>query len=247
MAYRRPQRTYRRRRRNVARRHPLMKAVAKTVVKRALSRTVERKNSLQLFADEQLKSTIAYFYNPMKFIVKGEQPTQRVGDKLSNVSMDLALSYWHEGIPYGSATDSEWAGSTLRVLVVKTPLRVSTGSTLVWNQSLPGAAVMKNLFHNEFQGSFSPVNRYDYQVLFDRTVSSHKNYYTSYPSFGTPGQLRVRIPLAKQFRYTSIGTEGEFSTQHNIYVIVTVSGVGSDDTDKMGRLQFSTNVSWTDA
>jgi len=250
MVYRRKSKiTFKRRRR----RPRTVKAIAKRVVKRALSQKVERKNKLMLLPDKQVMSTVLHWFNPLYKIEKGTKSFQRVGDKLTNLRLDLAMSYWHEGLPYGESANAEWLGSRLRVLVIKTRQRIAPDSLSVaneWSNSLPAIGAFKSLFLNDYQGSFAPINKYDYTVVYDKTLSSSKPFYTSYPSFGIPAQMRVSIPLAKEFRYSSMGEDEAnstaWSTQSNYYVAVVSSGVGSDDVDKMGRLQTVARLSWTD-
>lgn len=244
-----PKRIYRRRR--VAKRQPAMKAIAKRVVKTALSRQVERKYKTFLFQDKQVMSTVLHWFNPLYSVTKGDDPDQRVGDKLTNVRLDLAMSYWHEGLPYGETVNSEWLGSRLRVIVFRTRQRITPSPDATgYSNSLPAIGAVKGLFLNEYQGSFAPINKFDYHVVYDRTLSSKKDFYTSYPSFGAPAQLRVSIPLAKEFRYSSlepVSGQTVWGTGSNYYVAVVASGIGSDDVDKMGRLQSMARLSWTDA
>ncbi|AXH75569.1 MAG: capsid protein [Cressdnaviricota sp.] len=240
-----------RRRGNVAKRHPTMKAVAKRVVKTALSRQVERKSRIIQLADKQIKGTVVHWLNPLYYIPKGDQSYERLGDKLTNPRLELSLSYFHEGLPYGTTTDSSWLGSKLRVVVFKTRQQLTPDDADGWTDSIPGIGAVKNLFLNDYQGSFSHLNRHDYTIMYDRTVSSMKPFYTSYPSFGPPGQLRTVISLGKEFRYTGMGANDiagtAWGTHSNIYLAVVASGVNSSDVDKMGRLQCTYRISWTDA
>lgn len=243
MVYRR-KKVYRRRRKTLARRHPVMKAVAKSVVKRAMSKHIERKERLILMGDKVIRPTVLHWFNPIASIPSGEEASERVGDVINNVRLNLGLSYWHEGNPYGSVEPS-WHGSKLRIIVFKTRQQlVATPDSGGWSDSLPAIGLIKGLFLNDFQGAFSEINRHDYTVLYDKTVSSVKQFFTNYASFGVPGQMRFSIPLAKQFRFSSLS---QFGTQSNIYVAVVTSAINSDDVDSMGRLQMSGKITWQDA
>lgn len=250
-----PKMVYRRKgamKRRRTRRPRTVKAIAKRVVKNVLSKQVERKYKTFLMGDKQVMGTVLHWFNPLYKLTKGDNPDQRVGDKLSNVRLDLALSYWHEGLPYGESANLAWLGSRLRVIVFKTRQRIPESPDATgYSNSLPVIGEFKGLFLNDFQGSFAPINKHDYTVVYDKTMSSYKPFFTSYASFGVPAQMRVSIPLCKEFRFSSLGKDDlagtAWSTQSNYYVAVVSSAVSADDVDKIGRLQSMARLSWTDA
>lgn len=74
-----------------------MRAVAKQVVKTALRSTVERKRFNILPIDLSMGTTTYYQLNPMQAIVEGVEDYRRIGDKISNITLNMGLMYYHVG------------------------------------------------------------------------------------------------------------------------------------------------------
>ena len=229
-------------RRRLARKHPVMRAVAKQVVKTALRSTVERKRFNILPLDLSMGATTYYQINPMQAIVEGVEDYRRIGDKISNVRLQMGLMYYHVGTaPLGAQL---WQGSKLRVLIVKSRRQLTPGGTVTdWKNEDPISGQLPGLFLNAFQSTSSPVDTHNYTVLYDKTLAP-----SSTPNgggnFGIPVVHRFSKTLAKSFRYVEGTSFGKFS---NIYVIVTASGVTGGNNDTIGRLQTAAGISWTDA
>lgn len=231
-------------RRMVRRRRPVrragMKAIAKRVVKSAMARKIERKRLKIGIGDTDLGHTTMYYISPLQHIVKGTDEGNRIGEKISNVRLNLGLEYYHNGVDFTGTY--KFQGSKLRVLVVKSNRQLTT-SVGAWTDTVPGVgSTLPDLFAENYHGSFSPVNTHDYTILYDRTVSSHKTDSTN--NEGVPGILRMSVPLAKQWRYLDNSIYGKFN---NIYVVCTVSNIGGISSDYAGTVQASGYISWTDA
>lgn len=229
-------------RRRLARKHPVMRAVAKQVVKTALRSTIERKRFNILPLDLSMGAVTYYQINPMQAIVEGVEDFRRIGDKISNVTLNMGLMYYHVGTaPLGAQL---WQGSKLRVLIVKSRRQVSPAGTVTdWKSEDPVTGQLPGLFINAFQSSSSPVDTHNYTVLYDKLLPA-----SSTPNgggnFGIPVVHRFSKTLAKSFRYTGGTAFGKFS---NIYVIVSASGVTGGNNDTIGRLQTAATISWSDA
>lgn len=237
MAYKR--RMVHRRRRPV--RRAGVKAIAKRVVKSAMARNVERKRLMFGIGDTDLGHTTMYYISPLQHIVKGTDDVNRIGEKISNVRLNLGLEYYHNGVDSFGGT-YKFQGSKLRVLVVKSNRQLTTLPG-AWTSTPPGGgSALPSLFAENYHGSFSPVNTHEYTILYDRTVSSYKTDSTN--NNGVPGLLRFSIPLAKQWRYLDNSVYGKFN---NIYIVCTVSNVGGISSDFAGKVQASGYISWTDA
>lgn len=234
--------TNQRPKRRVAKRQPGMKAIAKRVVKNALSRQVERKRLDILPLDLSMGTTTFYQINPMQAIVEGVEDFKRIGDKISNVRLTMGLMYYHVGTaPLGAQL---WQGSKLRVLIVKSRRQLTPPANVAdWKSEDPISGQLPGLFINAYQSTSSPIDTHNYTVLYDRTLAP-----SSTPNgggnFGIPVVHRFTKTLAKSFRYTEGTAFGKFS---NIYVVVTASGVTGGNNDTIGRLQTAARLSWTDA
>ena len=229
-------------RRRLARRHPVMRAVAKQVVKTALSRVVERKKFNILPEDLSMGATTYYQINPMQAVVEGVEEFRRIGDKISNVRLQMGLMYYHVGTaPLGAQL---WQGSKLRVLIVKSRRQLIPPTTVTnWKEEFPSGGQLPGLFLNAYQCSSSPVDTHNYTVLYDKTLAP-----SSTPNgggnFGIPVVHRFSKTLAKSFRFVEGTSFGKFS---NIYVVVCASGVTGGNADTVGRLQCASAISWNDA
>lgn len=236
----------RRHRRKVVfrRKHPVMKAVAKAVVRSALAKAIERKHLLMDFTDLVVKPETFYVCNPIAPISKGTNEHERIGDKISNVRLQLGLCYWHLGSTYAQGTAPVYSGSTLRVIVFKSNLQLNPG-VATWSAQLPNAGAFPKFFSQPLHPSSSPVNTHDYTILSDRRISSHRNFFTTYESFGTPAIHKMNVNLAKSFQYGD--NTVNYGKTTNIYVMVVVSMVGATSADIAGRLQCDGYLTWTDA
>ena len=229
-------------RRRLARKHPVMRAVAKQVVKTALRSTIERKRFNILPLDLSMGATTYYHINPMQAIVEGIEDFRRIGDKISNVTLNMGLMYYHVGTaPLGAQL---WQGSKLRVLIVKSRRQLTPATSVTnWKDEDPISGQLPGLFINAFQSSSSPIDTHNYTVLYDKLLSP-----SSTPNgggnFGIPVVHRFSKVLAKSFRFTEGTQFGKFS---NIYVIVSASGVTGGNADTIGRLQTASTISWSDA
>ena len=229
-------------RRRLARRHPVMRAVAKQVVKTALSKTMERKRFNILPLDLSMGTTTFYQLNPMQAIVEGIEEYRRIGDKISNVKLTMGLMYYHVGTaPLGAQL---WQGSKLRVLIVKSRRQLTPAVSVTnWKDEDPVSGQLPGLFLNQYQGSSSPVDTHNYTVLYDKLLAP-----SSTPNgggnFGIPVVHRFSKTLAKSFRFVEGTSFGKFS---NIYVVIVASGVTGGNNDTIGRLQTAASISWNDA
>lgn len=223
-----------------------MKAIAKRVVKTTLSRRIERKRLPVLLEDLSMGATAYYYINPISHIVEGTDESQRVGDKLSNVRLQLGIQYYHVGTaPLGAQL---WQGSQLRVIVFKTRQQ-NTTTPGAWTQKTANDATgFPSLFANQFQGTSAPVNTHEFTVLYDRTIKSSTP--NGGGNFGIPVTHRMSIPLAKSWRYTPVAplTSGPYYGKfNNIYVLVVAQGVTGSINDTVGRLQAAGYLTWSDA
>lgn len=217
-----------------------VKAVAKRVVNTTLARRIERKRFTLSFADLAMGATTFYFVNPIQHIPQGVDDNQRIGDKMTNVRLQLGLEYYHVGTaPLGAQL---WQGSVLRVIVFKSRRQVPTVVNAWTSKNPTDVSGFPLLFAEPFHGSMSPINTHDYTVLRDVAIKS------STPdgggTFGVPRTIRMSIPLAKEWRYLDGDVYGKFN---NIYVLVVASAVNGSNTDTVGQLQASGYLSWADA
>lgn len=217
-----------------------IKAIAKRVVKNQLARAVERKRLTINMDDLALGATTYYVLNPLQHVAMGTEEFQRVGDKMTNVRLQLGFQYYHVGTaPLGAQL---WQGSVLRVLVFKSRRQVST-TTPAWTSKNPSdSSGFPKLFSGINQGTSQPVNTHDYTVLYDRTMKSSTP--NGGGTFGIPSVMRISVPLAKSWRYADGDVYGKFN---NIYVLVVAQGITGGNADTIGRLQCGGFLTWTDS
>lgn len=218
-----------------------IKAIAKRVVKTQMARSVERKRMPVLMNDLSLGATTYYIMNPLQHISLGTAENQRIGDKLSNVRLQLGFQYYHVGTaPLGAQL---WQGSVLRILVFKSRRQVATASAS-WTSKTPvDASGFPNLFPGINQGTSQPVNTHEVTVLYDRTMKSSTP--NGGGNFGIPSVMRITVPLAKSWRY--LDTDSGYGKFNNIYVLVVAQGVTGSGNDTIGNLQCSGYLTWTDS
>lgn len=224
--------------RTYTRKKTTVKAVAKQVAKSVIHRIAENKRFTLGYEDLDVRGLTKYYINPIQHVAKGTNENNRVGDVMTNVRLQLSMSYFHNGV--NNLGVKLWQGSALRVLVIKSHKR---NPTLVgqWSSTPVTAGVFDNLFASDFGGSYSPVNLQDYTLLADQTL--HSTTPDGALNNGVPAQLRWNIPLCKRWSYLDNDVYGKFN---NIYVIVTVSGVQTSSTDYMGKLQCNGYLTWED-
>lgn len=244
MAYRRrPVRPIRRRRRNVATRHPLMKAVAKRVVKTALSRQIERKRLTFSFADLSLGGHTYYYRNILSSIVQGQTESTRIGDKVNDLRLNMSLTWAFTGRT--STGTLITTGAPLRVMLIKTRKQLSTVGNAYQSYPASAAGDFPQLLANPFHLVSAPVNTHDYTVLYDKLVYSSLGMSESPYPRGNTVVHRFSVPLAKQFRFSD--TDPFFGKYSNIYLVIGTSYLGSDPSHYAGNVQSSGFLTWHDA
>lgn len=215
-----------------------VKKVATAAAKKVIHRMAENKRLVLNYGDLTLGTTTYYYINPLQHVVKGTNEDQRIGDVMTNVRLQLSMSYFHNGSNFSGT--KLWDGSKLRVLVFKSHKRNST-AVGGWTSTPPAGGNFDGLFSNTFHGSFAPVNTHDYTLLADQTLSSHTT--TTALNNGVPDTLRWNIPLCKRWQYLDNDVYGKFN---NIYVLITVSGINGGSSDTMGKVQCSGYLTWED-
>ena len=231
-----------RRRGNVAKRHPVMKAVAKRVVKTALSRQIERKRLAFTFTDLSLGGLTFYYRNLLAPIVQGSTETNRIGDKINDVRLNMSLTWAFSGRE--STGTLKTTGAPLRVMVIKSRKQLQTAGA--GYLSTPSSApdfpqIMANTYHI----INSPINTHDYMVLYDKLVYSQiPSSESPYPR-GNTVVHRFSLPLAKQFRFSD--TDPLFGKYSNIYLVIGTSYQSAAISDYAGYVQSSGYLSWHDA
>lgn len=231
-----------RRRGNIAKRHPVMKAVAKRVVKTALSRQIERKRLAFSFTDLSLGALTFYYRNLLSPIVQGLTETNRIGDKINDVRLNMSLTWSFSGRT-GTGT---WltTGAPLRVMVIKSRKQLNTAGNAyaLTPSSVPDfPQIMANTYHI----INSPINTHDYTVLYDKLVYSHIPATESPYPRGNTVVHRFSLPLAKQFRFSD--TDPLYGKYSNIYLLIGTSYQGASVSDYAGYVQSSGYLSWHDA
>lgn len=224
--------------RTYKRKSKVVKKIATQVAKTVVHRMAENKRLILDYQDLALGTTTLYYINPIQHVAKGTNEDQRVGDVMTNVRLQLSMSYFHVGSNFIGT--KMWDGSNLRVLVVKSHKRNTTLGNQ-WTATPPTGGNFNGLFSNNFHGSFAPVNLHDYTLLADQTLSSHTN--TTNINNGVPSTLRWNIPLCKRWQYLDNDVYGKYN---NIYVIITASNVDGTTTDTIGRVQCSGYLTWED-
>lgn len=214
------------------------KKIAAQVAKTVVHRMAENKRLTLDYQDLALGTTSLYYINPLQHVAKGTNEDQRVGDVMTNVRLQLAISYFHTGTSF--AGTKLWDGSKLRILVIKSHKRNTTLGNQ-WTATPPTGGNFNGLFSNNFHGSFAPVNLHDFTLLADKTLSSHTN--TTNLNYGVPSTMRFNIPLCKRWQYLDNDVYGKFN---NIYVIITASNIDGSTTDTIGKIQCSGYLTWED-
>jgi len=212
--------------------------MAAKVANRVARRMAENKRLRIDYADLALGTCLLYYINPIQHVVKGTSEDQRVGDVMTNVRLQLSMSYFHTGTNFVGT--KLWQGSKLRVLVIKSHKR-NTTSVSSWTSTPPVGGNFDGLFSNGYHGSFAPVNLHDYTILADKTLTSTTPDGAN--NYGIPATMRFNISLAKQWRYLDNDVYGKFN---NIYVIITASNIDGVATDIIGKIQCSGYLTWED-
>lgn len=200
--------------------------VALARAKRWMRLVSERKRVFIGMNDLQVKFINGYFMNPMSWSVIGTGPNQRIGDKISDVYLNLGFQYVHNS----AAT---WEGSCLRIVIFKS--QVAVGSlTSSWNSA--GSSNFPDLFNDYNQISSTPTLRDNYVILYDKVIRSTRQLTGS--SNGQPAVHRFNKKLCTTAQFETYNIAGTvYLKGFNYFVMVGASAVGSVNTDNVGQLQ----------
>lgn len=223
-----------------------VKAIAKQVVKRQLASVIERKRITFQGTDQGLVNSKIYAMAPVSWIQPGTAENQRIGDKISDLRLRIRAMYYHQGLNPSTTPQGYWFGSKCRILVIKSNEVWSTGTS---GNLTDATSTFSKVFIHPGVTSFSLVNTHDYQVLYDRTITSTDPYIPS-PNGGTavygkPALASVNVNLGKRYQY--LDAAGNAAKYKNIYVLVTCSLPAGGTNGFCGTVQLSGEVTYHDA
>lgn len=207
-----------------------------TIAKRVISHLTEKKHLSINRDDVAMKALIYYYTDPMQFMTVGTGDGQRIGSKISDCWLTISFAWNH--------TSTNWNGSVLRILVVRSELQLPNAAS-AWQQDAAPPTSFKFLFSNDFQISSAPTIGHDYVILADRRVTSERQYNT--PNFAVPGVKRFKVKLGNMtFMNDTIGGVN-YQKGKNVYIICGICNAGAGALDTIGTLQFSGLLEWRDA
>lgn len=213
-------------------------------VKRLINRKVETKAFHTALTDMTVGNRYVYAYAPLAAITKGTGHQNRVGSTITNVRLSMAFSWSYVGAnPLGDTRIS--TGAPLRVMVVRTPRRLTFSSTnwsattatagtgdalpvLLAGTSHPASSLLDpksdvKLVKQFWLHSTSPTN----SLIIGDTVFK---------------QVSVRIP---KYEYDEVAGTGR---TYNYYVLVTTQTAPTQASNSQnGIMQSSFLVQWKDA
>lgn len=235
------------RRRRVAARHPLMRAVAKQVVKSALSRTIERKRVILRFADiAPVLAQSIYYINLSQMIAQGVTEEQRTGSSVNNPYLQLGLAWVSKA--YRAPNVAMWQSATLKVIVFASDINLSTPKTAfpqAWGTGTV-STTFPQLLADDFQLQ-SPANRHDYTILFNKNYISNK-YTDNYIAGGVETRAQINVSLGKHWQWEEQATGGiNYLKGKSIYLAVYSDHVLDLANDRMGDLQVGGYLHFKDA
>lgn len=204
---------------------PAAKKTIKKIVKQTLNRNLETKILQWGLIDTGLNYITQYYTDPLQFITTGSNNGQRIGNKISNVYMRLALTYTHTDL-------SKYQGSRLRVIVFRTDQKYPNVGGGAWNSS-PGLTAFEYLFSAQTAISTAIVNKLDYTILKDFTIASHRNYGSI---SGVPSTRVLNCKIGEANYEADLVSGVAYQKFRNIYVFVGVSNIGTVNTDPAGVL-----------
>lgn len=220
----------------------MMKAVAKRVVKVALSRQVERKRLPFTFTDLSASGLTFYYRNLLAPIVQGTAETTRLGDKINNVRLNMSLTWAFTG--RGSTGTLMTTGAPLRVMVIKSRKQLPTAGN-AYASTPSSSPAFPMIMADTYHVINSPINTHDYTVLYDKLVYSHLPATESPYPRGNTVVHRFSLQLAKEFRFSD--SDPLYGKLSNLYLIIGTSYQGATTSDYAGYVQSSGYLSWNDA
>lgn len=207
----------------------------KKIVKQTLGRQIERK-TLQIGRDDtNMKYITQYFWDPMQSIVAGSGQGQRIGNKITDVYLNLSLTYTH--------TDNAlYQGSGVRVLLLKTDQKYANFPT-GWaaNNTL---TAFEWLFSSQYDMTGAVTNKYDYTILKDMVIRSHRNIAGA---SGVPTTRHLRYKIGTAIYEADLISGVAYQKFRNIYVFCGISNAATANTDPAGNLVCNGFISFKDA
>jgi len=212
------------------------KSTVKKIVKSTINRQIETKTLQFGCNDTTINYVTQYYTDPAQYIVAGSSQGQRIGNKLTNVYMRLALTYTHTDLAL-------FQGSCLRVLVIKTDQKYPNVGGGAWNTSA-GLTAFEWLFSAQTDMSAAITNKYDYTILKDMTIKSHRNYSTI---SGVPNHRVLNLKLGN-LNYEADQVSGvAYQKFRNTYILVGVSNIGTSSANAAGILSANGFLYFKDA
>lgn len=244
-------RTRRRSRRHGKRRGK--RSSVKKIVARALARQEETKILPVLQTTVQMGGNQAYVYNPLYQITQGIGSGNRVGRKISNVSMRLSFRYTHRGeeaLVFANVAEE----STIRLLVLSSraiKTAGTAGNNLLANPTFMSQADIVRDASLGF-GSISTVDKNKWTVVKDKTWKCHRYFddtgaIGAAPHAGCVFKKNMRIRLPRSVVYRDDTGSNSFSTTTETYIVFMAGWEGSVGSDFVGELHTQGEIRYKDA
>lgn len=226
--------------------HPIMKAVAKQVVRRALSRTIETKRvNFQINDVAPVLAQTFYYINLSQMIVQGTGEAQRTGVQVSNPYLQLGLSWVAKA--YRAPNVAQWQSATLKVIVFASDINLTTpyAFPMTFAAGTVGTT-FPNLLSNDYQLE-APPNRHDYTILYNKNFISHK-YTDNYIAGGVERRAHINVPLGKHWIWEDTAIAGvNYLKGKSIYLAVYSDHILDAANDRMGDCQIGGYLHFKDA
>lgn len=216
------------------------------VAKRVIMQNMEKKRLPLLINDVIMGASQVYSYNPTSHVNQGVGSGSRIGLKIQNLRMEIAIRYYHMGENLLTANIAEQ--SQVRILVLKSNnVKVAAGVGNAWAVDATGLTAA-DIFINTSNGDlpFCQVDRNKWKVKLDRTYSSFRRYDTASQFTHSVMRRRIKIPMPKRATYLTDANDNVLK-QSETYIVAVAGFITAGGTESVGILQTKGLLYFTDA
>lgn len=246
-----PRQTMRHRKKTYGPKGKAVAKIARTVVNRALAKTIENKTRAVSLDVLNVRGNTIYLYNPFYYIPSGTTEADRIGDRITHSRYRLRGTYYHRGVSLGNS--DRYSCSKVRVMVFRAAPQWNSGAEAQWSNTNYGTAVYSPsyLFKNAPTSDILHVafpNMNHITVLADKVfTASRKTVDVGTSGIGT--DISIDIPLGSAQYLDQAASNYLKGTQ--VYVAIMASSLKDEsnipiDTDYMGYFSARSLMTWRD-